>query len=191
MPSQDWSHIAAVTRVAVDGTVTHFNSLAEAVANTDISRCTSGRLGYPEQTFDRKLFRWFDYFGGDPFIFRDELGFTIPPWKLQEADRQLPPKSHRGPRSRRWHYDPANFRQGAVPGVRKRRRGGRSCTNVRTFTDRRENDFVDHYDEDCLEYRIKARPCRGLWALPNSWDDRPRGRPRCWKAQRRTQYKVL
>jgi len=168
MARKDWSHIAAVTCIAFNGEVTHFNSLAEAVAQTDIRSCTTGRLGYPERRWPWD--RWPSCTDGDRFIFRDELGLTIPFWKLQEADAQLPPK----PRNRQYHYwwnyeyDPATFRKASVPGIRKRRRGGRFCTSVRTFADRRENDFINHYDEDCLEYRIKARPCRGLWALPNS-----------------------
>jgi len=72
----------------------------------------------------------------------------------------------------------AEWRQGPVPGVSKRR-GGSSRRRWRTQQERRDNAFV-LLDEG----EVAARPCRRGGYLPHSWDWSPYAKGlRGWKGQ--------
>ena len=45
------------------------------------------------------------------------------------------------------------------------------------------------FDPELAEYGVKIRGKRKPKNLPNSWDDIPVQRFRCWKVNRQTQYR--
>jgi hypothetical protein len=61
--------------------------------------------------------------------------------------------------------------------------------NPRTIQERREAVAVSS-DPDLVAVEVYVRRARSARSLPNDWDDEPRGMQRCWKEQRRTQFKV-
>lgn len=71
------------------------------------------------------------------------------------------------------------FRQGPVPGIR-RRRNGRYYRHMKTIALRRQADLVVFEDGE-----IPARPSRTAMGLPSSWDDHSRTIERGWKSQRK------
>lgn len=129
----------------------------------------------------------------NPPEFRDELGLIIPLWKICEAyeSKRYVPRSYEIERS---HYaeDGKLYRNGVVPrtGNRRRRWGRGWYRRPQTNQEIREGEFL-WYDEDAKEYGIEPRRRRGRDELPNWWDDIHRSdvRDRCWKTQRRTQWR--
>ena len=84
---------------------------------------------------------------------------------------------------------PYEFRDGPVPGIRKRpRRRSYGHRRPRTLQERRETKAL-HIDEDLQDLNIKIRKRREK--LPTSWDDicRMDYRNHNWKRHRDTQYK--
>jgi hypothetical protein len=131
---------------------------------------------------------------GDAYLFRDDSGTIIPVWKVQEAYRNLPwieeyhyPYWH--VRHRQHYNSETNFRKAPVPGIR-RRRWHKVHRRLQTTQERRENSFVNLYDEDTLEYNIKCRGARTPRNLPTWWDDIPSSRQgNSWKNYRDTRWK--
>lgn len=131
--------------------------------------------------------------GGDGVHVFDELGLRVPAWKLQEVADNIPNDVWNHPHRywrRKAHAKPEHFRKLPVPGTRKYRGGRGYCRYIKTHQEIRENDFLD-YDEDALEYGIKARGNRRRHNLPTVWDDPYRSdvRSNNWKRHRSTQWK--
>jgi hypothetical protein len=122
------------------------------------------------------------------FVLLDELGLVIAPETIVERFFQLgcPNRTQWS----RFNYDPeTDFRNGPVKGIRCRRHWKcQSLRHMATTQEIRENDFLN-YDEDAVEYRIKARGRRRKACLPTVWDDYWRRPQKNWKQQRRTQWK--
>ena len=187
-------NLGAVTVRDVHGNNKTYVSLNDAVKHIGpyyIEKLRVGRLGY-RHNFDycRKpsflsgYFYRSSWFCGDSHVFSDDLGLTIPVWKVKEAYSNLPNLV----RHRRRRYHPKTFRNSPVPGVHRRSYGS-YWRIVKTNQEIRENDFLN-YDEDCLEYGIKVRGPRRHGILVDSYDDPCRGRRGdSWKNYRKTQYK--
>lgn len=183
MSMQNWQHIAVVTRVNSSGEVVYFNSLKEAITASwyFIPQCVKGTLAAYQPSIRYQYVTIFC--DGDPFIFRDEMGLTIPPWKLQEVYKSLP-----APKQKTFYNSLPTplFRQGPVPCC-SGKRGGSYYRNIRTFAETSVNSFVD-FDEELIHHKVKVRGNRSN--LPSAWDDRHRCNQRSWKEQRLTQYKA-
>lgn len=192
---KNWKNIGSVTRKRYDGSFVIFPSLKDAVIGlyaTQINDLNYGHL--------RGFVPWQDRMvligKGDEFIFLAD-GVVIPVWKVKEAFYNIPlseyaEKRYSGcsPRFRRlWGLVDFKFRDGPVSGIRNYRRNHNRNANVQTTQEIRENDFLDHFDEDAREYGVKSRPNRGH--LPTAWDDRPNGSyfQTNWKHFRKHQWK--
>jgi len=81
------------------------------------------------------------------------------------------------------------YRYDSVPRIGRCRRSG-GCRRMKTTQERRENDFLDHYDEDARDYCIRSRRSRTLHGLPNSWEDYWVYSQKTWKKHRATQYRA-
>lgn len=182
--NRDWRHFALVEIRFADGRNPRvFASLEEAVGGVAyhlIRSCKRGHIG-------STLFGEVNPASGDPVEFRDECGLLIPLWRVQEAARQTKADEivFRWPRIGRFV-----FRDGPVEGIRRRRwRKGGGYRRMRTTQETRENDFLNHYDEEAAEYGVKARHRR--MDLPNAWDDfYPHSvRNHNWKRFRHTQWR--
>lgn len=123
------------------------------------------------------------------YIVRDELGDIITRHDLVEVRNKN--------RIAKWRFryiEQAKvaekyFRKLPIPYTRCHRGGSSYYRKIRTTSEHRENDFL-LFDEDALEYRIKARP-RRYQDLPTSWDDIHRSdyRDKGWKRHRKHQWK--
>ncbi len=186
---QDWKNITHVTVQSVyGGEISHYDTLEEAVRRTGweaISRMNRGHLGY--RPLDPSTFGSIAGLGGDKFAFYAD-GVYIPIWKVKEVADHLGMGYH----TYRYRRNKFKFRDGPVEGIGGGYRWRRS-QNVRTTQERRENDFLDRFDEDAHEHGIKARPSRSKMSLPNSWDDDGRRwfRQKSWKQYRSTQFKEV
>lgn len=161
--TKNWKHVGQVTVTDQRGTVYTFDSLEIAVGyfpRRDIESLT-GKFYAPINPV------YIGFFAKDPYEFRDELGLVIPTWKIKEVLRTVPP---RAPRWRSWIRDNYEFRSGPVP-LTGGKRWGRWYRHPRTFQEIREGT-------------------RRSKKLPTSWDDIHRDRDRCWKSNRKTQWKA-
>ena len=124
------------------------------------------------------------------YIVRDELGTIITCNELRSIRDKSRPVSRW---SRRYISQTTvtkkHFRNSPIPYTGKRG-GWKVYRTMHTTPEHRENDFLN-YDEDALEYNIKARPSRRKYALPTSWDDSVRSDYNCksWKKHRKHQWK--
>jgi hypothetical protein len=189
LSKKDWRNLGAVTVCDYNNRRYQFNSLAEAARYFEryIPDLKKGHLGYEQ--FETRPYRRV-FIGGDSHVFYDELGLTIPVWKVQEACRNLPYEARRSRWSRFPDYDHAkHYRNGSVPGVRCRRwHRGTGSPRLHTQSEIRENDFANNYDEDCAEFQIKTRGRRSK--LPHQWDDPMRSRRGDgWKQHRHNQWR--
>ena len=123
------------------------------------------------------------------YIVRDELGTIITCNELREIASK-----NRTSRWRKRYLSQAevtqkHFRDIPIP-YTGRRPGYNVYRKIHTTPEHRDNDFLN-YDEDALEYNIKARPSRRKHMLPTSWDDNVRSDFGCknWKRFRKHQWK--
>jgi hypothetical protein len=104
---------------------------------------------------------------GDTKIFLTCEGVVVPPWKVMEVYKNLPWVDKPS-----WRYGNYEYRAGPVPGIHCWKAGRyRGYRAPKTTQERREHDFIDKYDDDCIEYGVKIRAKRNLRNVPNRWDD--------------------
>lgn len=190
----DWSKIGQVL-VREYGEDYVYPCLYDAVAKHGVHARYNARVanqvGHPAHWVDDPFGRGGFWTLGDTLLYYDECGLLIPFWKLEEVAATIPPRASRYRRRYGPHYDPErDFRNGPVRGVRKWRRY-RGYRHPATSQERRENIFLDHYDEDARDYGIKSRRGHDHHVLPTLWDDIHRG---CywnkgWKSNRKTQWR--
>jgi hypothetical protein len=186
---RDWRRVGPVVRCHASGRSEAFPSLASAVSKLEEGVIRSLALG--------RLGRLTGYGGsvgdGDAFVFVDELGLVIPPWRVSAEFYGLPRKAPRRDWHHHWylrwsHYSPErDFRNGAMYGIHRRKWHRSRGKRLRTAEYRDYLTF--HLDEDAWDAGVRARPrysvCKyyeddgGL----SGWGDR------CWKRHRLTQYK--
>lgn len=79
------------------------------------------------------------------------------------------------------------FRDGAWPGIRcgRRHRG----SHYRLVQTTNERAWADAGDDQMIDIGLHPKAAGRKRDLPNSWDDIHRGRQRCWKAYRATQWR--
>lgn len=164
--------------IKIDGRVLAFENLIELVWNQ-----FGYQLGY-RCTGHIERFRR-DVADG-LVVVRDHLGIPIP------ADDviNLAITVHGQRKGRAYWSRPRTytFRSGPVPGIRCFRGGGGYWRSPRTTAERRVADAIEH-DPDMRDLGIRIRGRRKNHALPSAWDDLWRDDQKCWKRQRRTQYK--
>lgn len=169
-----------------DGRIYIYESLEQAILDcyrSDIYSLEYSR--FPFYTFSGT------YYPGDWCIFIDELGFTIPVWKIHEVANTLTwPKR----KTKKYYpeYNPDNFRNGVVPFTRCYRGGTTYWRQPKTTQELRENGFAANYDEDIYHYKVKMRKRRCASDsdhLPQSYDDIHRQYHKNWKYFRKTQWK--
>src|SRR6185369_16500695 len=92
MSSRDWSHIGSVMVRAIGGKITHHNSLTDAVKSVGIVHVLRLSRGYLGFSWDPHYTAYSNNppTGGDHYLFTDELGMVIPPWKVKEHALSLP-----------------------------------------------------------------------------------------------------
>lgn len=190
MPKKNWKLIGEILVKASNGSSYRYASLTEAVKHIggwNIQRLEHGRLGYWSdwyyscynydyaKTFTYAIRSHNGIAHGDAFVFIDELGFTIPVWKVKEvyastkkADKVYS-TLHRGRKWNRQHI---------------------KCK--RTFR-HHHNWSVEEWEDlsHSEAHRLANRGKPTQENAPSQWDDcELRGqRIRNWKAYRRTQYK--
>lgn len=110
---------------------------------------------------------------GDSHVFLDEIGLTIPVWRVQEAHRNLPNVS--APRNPWYRYRGSKRYDG----------NGGQFRNPRTQQERREARVLDGEGE----VRIKLR--RRRLGLPTRWDaiQFAARKDRSWKRFRKTRWR--
>ena len=116
------------------------------------------------------------YFTDSRYWLVDELGMVIPLWRIEKEYNNLPNKIVR---ETRWWG-------------RGRWKFGNWYRRPRTKNEMARNS-VDLLDDDIYEYRVKIRPSRVGYNLPNSYDDVQRSDIRTrknWKKSRKKQYKA-
>lgn len=195
---KDWRDIGACTVLYANGDRRYFDAFDDALRQVGwfkIKHCEVGRLGYPSMNPGRRCedgryvyVDWrLNWESGDPCLFVDEMGLTIPPWRVLEEARRLGlPQAAAAPR---WRKDYVyTFRNGPVArtGVTSYWRCHRS---VRTTQERLSNIFLNEFDDEAREYGIKARPRRAS-LLVHAWEDPPLTRYpfKNWKQYRRNQW---
>lgn len=190
---QNWNKVGPVIVWDIsDHTYECFDSL-DLFINSRTFRHIADRIG-DQSTLDKIAeTRWATK---HPFIFpkrylvRDEQGLIIPLWKIEERQVNLGV-----PLTTKYIYwAPARnykFRRGPVPHISCYRGGNSWFRSIKTYVDRRENDFCNEYDEDARFYGVRARAARTSGNLPEPWDDLGRSDwgHRTWKRHRKTQWK--
>lgn len=196
MSNKNWRDLGPVIVEDRKGGVVEFTTIEAAVAQHyyKISHLTYGRLG----TFERDIYGnlvldhrgYTSRIGGDDVVFRDEMGFTIPLWKVKEVWKQTQEPVRRS-RAKWWLREAVRYsREGEgyrcepVYGVHKSRGGWHHYRRMATTQERRENDFLA-YDDDLYGLDVRVRGERVK--LPTYWDDRRPGRGRwskTWKRHR-------
>lgn len=169
MIQKSWKMIGPVTLKTYDNAVRVFDTLenaVKAVGERNIEMLKYGHL----QTWDDWI-----YPPGDRFVFIDELGFTIPVWKVKEvySSTKKPQKAH--PKilfGFKWKWRKI------------------VCKHTRGY----HRDWVveDWEELDSRQFhRLKNHGKPTHETAPISWDECSRWgyRDRCWKSYRRTQYK--
>ncbi|MBK1670405.1 hypothetical protein CKO28_20485 [Rhodovibrio sodomensis] len=126
-------------------------------------------------------------------VLRDLWGDSIPRSQVHEAWASVGPKPIRLRAHQAAFARAYRFRDGPVPRT-GRHGGGSYFRRPRTTAEIRAwDDALDAADE-AAEYggTLRLRRRRGPKALPEAWDDIPRGDHdhRCWKRHRRTQYRT-
>lgn len=189
MPSQNWSAVGETT-VSHGVTVRAFLTLHAAVVayGPAVARAArrfrdgelAGELEHvPTTTFDLN-------FGHTELVFRDELGLALPLWRVVDAygAAGLPawPFGYRARRRFGW-----TFREDPVPGTGQNWKFCYYFRSIRTTAERREAAAMIA-DDELVELNLRPRARRGVASLPSAYDDIGRGRQRCWKKQRRTQW---
>lgn len=168
----NWSNLGEVTVKDYQKNTTTYPDLMSAVANI---RSVAGywapvqiKYGYlrsvlfPNSPGLRSFMTQ-----GDTHILLTAEGVVIPVWKVEEAFNQLPVRT----KPRYWRGGRYKFRQGSVEGIKCWKAGRyRGYRHIQTHQEIRENDYLN-YDEDALEYDIKARGRRRRHNLPTPWDD--------------------
>ena len=109
MAKKNWRKIGPVTVKDYGGHVNTYNSLSEAVRRVGKIHIEGLKYGWPGfktrfSTYEKNEQGWYwtkDWICGDSHVFLDEIGLIIPPWRVQEAYRNLP--NVWGPRNR-WAY---------------------------------------------------------------------------------------
>ncbi len=164
----DWIYLNGKNTYRTKKTITEFEyeSLYDAVVKHHYTWSHNYNMAY--------------YSVGRHITLFDEMGMKIPDWKVEEVYKTVPEK--------KWRKRKFKFRDGPVEGV-STRRWGRFWRRIKTTQEIRENEFLA-YDDDAIEYNIKARDRRKQYNLPTLWDDRPRHREQNWKRQRKTQWKA-
>lgn len=199
---KNWNNLGKVTVRCYNGTSKAYKDIEEACRDVGwyyIDQLKSGMLSYYSRFAEYREPRYLKgsfytpvYLRGDTHIFLDELGLAIPVWKVQEVSRSIKEKTYFGRgfwRNHPFDYE-KNFRNGALPFIRCRRGGHHSLRHIRTTAEHRENAFM-LFDEECIEFGIKARGKRRGHNLPTLYDDIPREyRNLSWKKYRNKQYKV-
>ena len=169
----NWSNLGEVTVKDYQKNTTTYPDLMSAVANI---RSVAGywapiqiKYGYLRTELFPNSPNLSGYMTqGDTHILLTSEGVVIPVWKVEEAFNNLPPKKIRYYRSR----GNFKFRQGPVEGIHCWKAGRyRGYRRIHTHPELRENDFLDNYDEEAIEYNIKVRGRRKRHNLPTSWDD--------------------
>lgn len=192
-----WDNLGAVTIKTWDGKQETYASLEEAVSrglwfsSYDPRHGDRIQYGFLKHYNPNPLYRDWDFGKGDTKVFLTAEGLTIPTWKVMEAYNNEPHSKRRG--SRGWRRGGKfKFRQGPVEGIRCWKAGGyRGHRWIGTHQEIRENDFVQHYDEDAEDYGIKVRGRRRRGNLPTPWDDLNVSdwRAKSWKNYRKHQWK--
>lgn len=190
-----WDNLGEITVKTYDGKQEVFPDLESAVESLYFSsyyRADVVQYGYLKYYSNRP--EWREWYGGpgDTKAFFTSEGLMIPVWKVMEVWRTQP---HTSRRDNRWYYRRRNkfkFRDGSVEGIRCWKPGRyRGYRHIQTHQEIRENDFLDNYDEDAIEYKVKARGRRRRHNLPTPWDDircHSYGRKN-WKHFRKHQWK--
>ena len=151
----------------------------------------SDRLG-DDSVLDK--FETSSYGGHYRYLLRDECGLTIPLWKIEETALQA--GMVRWWRERfAWNWKPRRqykYRCDPVPHIHCYRGGNSVFRNVGTYSERRENDFCNEFDEDAKFYGVRSRAARTSGNLPEPWDDilRSDWGNKSWKKHRKTQYRT-
>ena len=198
MPNKTWKVIGPVTVKAANGASRSFDNLAlavKAVGEFNISRLVHGRLGYWSDWYvARYSWRQRDYHkswsyaihsrdgvagAGDAFVFTDELGMTIPVWKVKETFEQV--------------KDPPKVWSTIRMGYKWNRQKGK---NKRTFGYHRDWSVEDWEEDGLSDTQVSRLANRGRpthETAPFMWDEcHLRGqRIKNWKVYRRTQYKKV
>lgn len=182
----------------VGGKIENFANLDDAVIRVGWYRieecrgrselgCQTPRLG----TSGYPIYGRFDWIGGDPVLFFDEMGLLIPVWKIRERAMAL--RLHYYPKHwfGRWSLGDKGkytFRDGPVPGIWNRR-GGKHRGSHQRLPLYRENSFLFDFDEEAAEYKIKPRKGRDEYLLWWDGGDYKREDRRNWKKYRTHQWR--
>lgn len=188
MQEKYWKNLGQVTVHGPNGRKT-YSCLEAAVRAVGYHACSSLKYGHPTVRRPYVLLgqeRWLTSVTGDDHVFYTQEGIVIHPEKVKEyAEQFCDDKYYRYYRRKKF-----KFRQGPVEGIRCWR-PGRYYRPIRTTQERRENAYLK-YDEDAVEYEVKARPSRSKDSLPNAWDDIPYSKwwgRKSWKRYRKTQWR--
>lgn len=191
---KDWSRIGEVTVVHRYGESRKYPSLKAAIRDNAWAWHQWGeqhthRVEFTTYSGQRSV----KIVDGANYVVFDELGLTVPVWRIaQEATTlglsAVTPSRRRYCRAVALGYRAErHFRRGPVPGQH-----GWSWHHRRTpqtTPEIRENEFLT-YDEEALAYGIRCRPRRVRPNLPDCWDESPRNqRGNGWKVHRRTQWR--
>ncbi|MCE6958542.1 hypothetical protein LAZ40_05690 [Cereibacter sphaeroides] len=184
--SKNWSGpIGPVTLVSAQRATEVFETLADA-AWAIRRRGLTVRLTLPEMSPWGVI--------GEPVILRDDCGLVIPPWRILEEIRHLPPAPLPAWwRSRFGSYDPErDFRSGPVPGIRSRYHRGTFYRHMKTRAELREIQGLEADLADAEDFPVRVKIRRKRKDIPTLWDDIPRSRKgNSWKGFRQTRYKLV
>lgn len=193
MPTKSWKVIGPVTVKAYNGASYHYDNIIEAVKGLgewNISKLKHGYLGYLSDwysyRYNRDFYKTWTYAicshdpaaRGDSFILIDELGFTVPVWKVKEVWASV--------------VKPEAKVYSTIWRGRKWNRQHLKCK--RTFRLHHNWSVEDWEDLGEREaHRLSNRGKPSQETAPSQWDDCELRCPRekNWKAYRRTQYKKV
>ena len=190
MPTKSWKVIGPITVKAHNGSSYRYDNIIEAVkglGDWNISRLEYGRLGYWSEWYTRRynsdFYKTWNYairfhdaaYRGDAFILIDELGFTVPVWKVKEVWASVKPE--------------AKVYSTIWRGSKWNRQKGKHKRTFRLHHNWSVEDWEDLGEREVHRLTNRGKPTQQN--APSQWDycELRGGREKNWKAYRRTQYK--